>query len=616
MQTPLLLALSLTVVAIPARAGAPSPARVSADCGEEARAAGEGSCDGELLCAPAERVEIACELRQAIASRWVFRSVKPALLAAAGRPALDVERHLDGCVDAERAIAREDDPLRFYDRLRRCAAALEDGHLLPSVPGGLPTVALGVGLRLASDGAVHVASRAPGVVRWLESEGGVPDAGALLAPGTVVAAIDGAPVDDVLSGLARHVPAGSAAARRERAVDALTRRDFAHPRARDATLTLVTRGGLRDLKLRWWVSPDAERIAAARPWLRATGIGTTGLVDWRASPRTSAGDPAAGAARTDPAVAPADARLLVEYRGDAGQLAARLGEATAADGGRFCYAQLLTLHTDDLSAGGRRRPLVDVVAEHVAACRDRGLDLVLDLRENEGGWISHAAALARLVAPGGAPAARGALLFRANEHNERVFRARAPALAPLRPLWNGPRTEAEEVLDAIRAARAAGEELAPAFVDPPAAAAREGFDGRVVALVAPTCMSACERLAAMLREGGAVLVGGPTEGAGGSQQEAKGLPARWVDSSGRFALSIPTAAMGVLRGGAAADRTTSAARFFSDLALENRPVRPDVPYETTVEDLVGANEGWRAAAEAALRDPAPARLAGPSAPRA
>jgi hypothetical protein len=615
MQTPLLLALSLAATAITAPAAAPPPARAAADCAAEARAAGEGACDGELLCAPAERVEIACELRQAIEARWVFRTVKPALLAAAGGPALDVARHLDGCVDAERAIAREDDPLRFYDRLRRCTAGLEDGHLLPSVPGGLPTVALGVGLRLASDGAVRVASRAPGVVRWLETEGGAPDAGALLAPGTVVAAIDGAPVEDVLAGLARHLPAGSAAARRERAVDALTRRDFAHPRARDATLTVVTRGGRREVKLRWWVSPDAERIAAARPWLRATGITTTGLVDWRASPRTSAGDPAAGAARTDPAVSAADARLLVEYRGDAGQLAARLGEATAADGRRFCYAQLLTLHTDDLSAGGRRRPLVDVVAGHVAACRERGLDLVLDLRENEGGWISHAAALARLVAPAGAPAARGALLFRANEHNERVFRARAPALAPLRPLWNGPRTEAEEILDAIRAARAAGEELAPAFVDPPAAAG-QGFEGRVVALVAPTCMSACERLAAMLREGGAVLVGGPTEGAGGSQQEAKGLPARWVDSSGRFALSIPTAAMGVVRGGAAADRTTGAARFFSDLALENRPVQPDVPYDTALEDLVGGNQGWRAAAEAALRDPAPARLAGPSAPRA
>jgi C-terminal processing protease CtpA/Prc len=236
----------------------------------------------------------------------------------------------------------------------------------------------------------------------------------------------------------------------------------------------------------------------------------------------------------------------------------------------------------------------------VRTCDGRGLPLVLDLRQNEGGYIAHATALARLLARAGAEPPRGALLLRANEHNERVFRARAPALGAIRALWSGARTEVEEARDAIAGAREAGDEFTPAFVDPPPAARAPAFGGRVVALVAPTCMSACERLAAQLQGAGALLVGGATEGAGGSQQEAKGLPARWVDASGRLALSVPTAAMGVVRGDATG-RTVAPARFFSELALESRPVAPDVPYATTVEDLARANAGWRAAAEAALR---------------
>jgi hypothetical protein len=545
-------------------------------------------------------VEIACELRDVIQARYVFQAVKPALLAAGRTAPFDPRRHLDACVAGERAIAREEDPLRFYDRMRRCTAAFEDGHLILSVPGDLPPVALGVGLRLAGGGTVHVATRAPALVRWLEDEGGVPDAGALLAPGTEVLAIDGVPVRDALAELARHLPASSTAAGLERAVDALTQRDFAYPRAPVARLTVRSAGSRRELALPWWIAPGAERNPLVAAYLRRTPLRSGDLLRWSATPRWATRDPAAGPSRGDPILAPADAALLRDHTGDAGHVAARLGEGKASDGRPFCYAQLLTLHTQTLAApGAERRPLVATVAEFARGCGARGLDLVLDLRQNEGGYIAHSTALARALARPGAAAARGALLLRANDHNERVFRERAPGA--ISRLWNGKRSEVEELLAALVDARERGERFTPAFVDAAPAPDAAAFDGRVVALVAPTCMSACERLAALLQGAGAILVGGPTEGAGGSQQEAKGVAARWVDASGRLAVSVPTAAMGVVPAGAGASRTTSAERFFSDLALENRPVVPDVPHATTVDDLTGGNAGWRAAAERALR---------------
>jgi hypothetical protein len=169
------------------------------------------------------------------------------------------------------------------------------------------------------------------------------------------------------------------------------------------------------------------------------------------------------------------------------------------------------------------------------------------------------------------------------------------------------------VLDAIAAARQGGRALTPGFVAGPARAG--GFEGRVVALTSATCMSACDRLAALLKSSGrAVLVGSPTEGAGGSQQEAPGLSARWTDSSGLLSVAIPNAAFGVRRtpaglvvtaGSPPAPRAPGrleipAPVFFESFGIENHPVEPDVRYETKPEDLTGAGRGWLQQIDAVL----------------
>jgi hypothetical protein len=565
---------------------------------------------GAPLCAAPERVRIACELREVVEARYVFFEVKRRLLAEAGRDGFDARRHLDACVEAERAVVAEDQPLRFYDRMRRCTAAFEDGHLLLRVPGGAPQVALGVGLRLAADGKVYVASRAARLAALAERGATPPDAASLLSPGSEVVEVDGRPVREVLDGLAAFLPGGSPAARRERAVDALTRRDFAYPERPVASLTVSSAGETRHVELPWWIAPGAEKNDLARAYVRRTGIATTDLLDWREARASWGGEPSLGSGlrRGDTILPPSGMRRLQEYAGDGGLVAARLGETAPADADAqpFCYAQFVTFHTETLSAGGVSRPFLEVVEAFLRDCGARGLDLVLDLRQNEGGYISHSTALARMLLPREATSPGGALVLRATAFNERVYRERAPMIggAPRSP--PGRSSEPERVLASIREARRAGEEFTPAFVEAPLEPDPEvgGFEGGIVALVTPSCMSACERLAGLLRSGGrAVLVGEPTEGAGGSQQETKDLSARWTDRTGRLSLSIPNAAMGVLPAGDGA-RDASAERFFDLLAFENRPVVPHVRYATTLDDLLHGNRGWLEQVEAARALPA------------
>ncbi|BDG10192.1 S41 family peptidase [Anaeromyxobacter paludicola] len=609
----LLAALSASAAAPSAAPVPPAPAPVAAGpaaspCDGAWSLTDAPECGDAPLCGQRQRVELACQVRDALEKRYVFLPVKAQLLSRAGGPRFDARRALDACVEGERAVAREDDPTRFYDRMRQCVASFQDGHLELSAPARLPQVALGIGLRRV-EGRVYIANVERKLVAYLRTISAVRDLDELLAPGTEVLAVDGRPVGEVLGELARYIPASSDGARLERAVDALTRRDFDYPQRHAATLVLSLGGKRRTLELPWWASPDAESHVMTQAWIRRTGVATTELLDWRYDQGRNSWDRDAGSAqgwlRTDAILGARDAASLREYTDDAGRPAARLGEVVRRRDRAFCYAQLLTFHTENLSSAEGRQPFTAVLQGFLKQCKDKQLDLVLDLRQNGGGYISHSSALVAMLGEGQKAYPGGALLVRANTLNQLVYQQRAPMLGGL-PARTDDAFEPRRVAEAIGAARRAHQDYTPTLLEHPVHAdgVVGGYDGKVVALTAPTCMSACDRVAALLRASGrAVLVGEPTEGAGGSQQEAQNLAARWTDPEGLVAVSIPNAAMGV-QAGLPVDgvrRTDlAAAEFFSGLSFENRPVEPDVPYSPTLRDLAGHNRGWLERVEAVL----------------
>lgn len=598
--------LSFLLAATSGSPAAPaSPAAHADPCDRLSSMDDAPACGGQPLCSARQRVQLACEVRDALEKRYVFFPVKGEMLRGQGKE-FDSRRHLDACVEQERAIALEDDPLRFYDRMRRCTAAFADGHLLLSAPVRLPQVALGLGLRIV-EGRVYIANRQKKVVSHLKTVAGVRDMEDLVAVGNEVLAIDGHPVQDELRRLAQYLPASSDAARLERAVDALTRRDFAFPERRSCTLTVAVNGSRRDVELPWWLSPDAEGHLMAQAWLRRIGVATADLLTWRYDQAKDTWDQDLGSTegylRTEPILTPLDASSLREYTDDRDRPAVLLGEVVRRRDRAFCYLQILTFHTENLSGGGEgRQPFTAVIAAFVKQCKDKQLDLVLDLRQNEGGYLAHSSALLAALGEQRKAYPGGALLLRASTQNQLVYQQRSPT-ASSAPARTGDAFEPRHIAEAIGAAKRARVEFTPAFLEQPLKASDTvgGYQGRVVALVAPTCMSACDRIAALLKSSGrATLIGEPTEGAGGSQQEARNLAVRWTDPEGLLALAIPNAAMGVQHALPVTPGDRPADEFFQGLTFENRPVRPDVPYATRLDDLSHHNRGWLEAVDAAL----------------
>jgi peptidase S41-like protein len=604
-------ALALAPAAASAAAAAQRVHAPADPCDGVRSLAAEAQCSDGPLCSARERVQLACQVRDAMEKRYVFLGVKGRLLSDAS-PGFDARAHLDACVAAERAIPREDDPLRFYDRMRLCLAAYRDGHLMVGAPARLPQVALGVGLRLV-DGRVVIANHDRKVVSYLKTVSGLRDLDELLAVGNEVVEIDGRPIAEALADLTRYLPASSDAARRERAVDALTRRDFAFPERSAAALTVSVQGRPRTVELPWWVSREAEKHVMARAWLRRTGVASTELLSWRYDEAKDTWDRDAGGSRgylrTDTILPPRDAGALREYVDEGDHPAVRLGEVVRRRDRAFCYLQILTFQTETLGTREGRQPFPAVIDGFVRQCKEKDLDLVLDLRQNGGGYISHSTALVASLAGKQRSYPAGALLVRATTQNQLVFQQRMPALGAVPARNPDDDLDPAHVAEAIGAAQRARQEFTPALLEAPVRASETvgGYGGRVVALVSPTCTSACERAAGLLRAAGrATLVGAPTEGAGGSQQEAKNLPVRWADPDGLLWISIPNAAMGVqaaVEKAGDARRAVGADEFFAQMALENRPVQPDVPYETTLADVTGHNRGWLERAESVLFAP-------------
>lgn len=592
----------LTALALPLLVAALSASPADPCDPTSLREATDVACSSEPLCSRARRVRIACSVRDVMEKRYVFYPVKGKMLARDGAPEFDPRAHLNSCAAAERAIEREEQPLRFYDRMRRCTAAFEDGHLMIGPPERLPQVALGIGLRLVND-RVFVANRERRLLSHLKTVAGLPDLDEDLAIGNEVLEFDGLPVREYLAEVARHVPASSEPARLERAVDAATRRDFLFPSRRTATLVLNVAGTRRSVELPWWISPDAERHALTRGYLRATRLPTTELLSWRYTQARAAWDGGVGwiegHVRADTILSPPDSTSLREHVDEQNRPAVRMGEVVRRRDRAFCYLQILTFHTETLGSSEGRRPFVAVIEPFVKQCAAKDLDLVLDLRQNGGGYISHSDALFAMLAEPSRTYLGGALLLRASALNQLVYRLRSPEVNSGAAPPAGGGLDPRRIADAIETARRTEREYTPAFLERPlkASAGVLGFDGKVVALVSSGCTSACDRLARLLQASGrATLLGGATEGAGGSQQEAQSLPARWTDAEQLITLHVPNAAMGVQRPrpGTGAHRETEATteEFFEALSLENRPVTPTVQYSTQVEDLVGHNRGW------------------------
>lgn len=600
-----LLLLAFLLPLTPVDAVGPPPKAPVADPCRDYRGSEATTCDNPASCRRNERASLACEIRDHLLARYVLLDSKRRLL-----PSFDPVKHLNGCVQTEIDNEKENSFLAFSDRMRACIAAFKDTHLALRTQVPLPPVFVGIVLREIG-GKFYISSRTPSYLTYVRDANKIEKLDQILAVGTEVLKIDGQSPADLKKSLMPYIAASSVPYAEIEAVEAIFERDFKYPTKN--TVSIQVKGQARAIALPWWSPRGVTSHPAAKDYFRKLEITPSDRVtftydqhkhEWK---HTTPGRDGFGDLQV---ILPYHQALRLTTYDDARNKseAMRLGSGVLKGGKAFCYAQVMTFSPTKLVERGEtvEQDFIAVLREFVKKCKEDEVPFVLDLRANGGGNGTYPPEVLSLLTEKGKTYQSTAYAFRNNRHTAMLIADREnPRTVPAKVENDNARLFEGSTLPREELERARSKKhLHSRVIFMPSVEADsdvDGYDQKVVLLVGPRCISACDMTAALFkRSGRGKLVGAATNGTGAGYLSSEALSSEWRDSGGSFAIETPNFLFGVpltLPKGSVADFETEA----PSTLLENVPITVDTAHATSLSDVMNTTKSWMDAVAAALR---------------
>jgi hypothetical protein len=489
-----------------------------------------------------------CELRDAVVAQYSLFDLKAERIKNADGTPFDSLAHLNHCVAIEQAIPDDgDSDLRFIDRVSQCIAGFHDTHFWTSPPVAIPPVFAGIYIS-PINGKYYISKTISDLLNYEAITLADPDAQkelqAALAIGNEVTEVDGQKPADLAAHYKSYISGSSDAYVQSQAEEAIFYRNFDYPTQNYVAIkTTDTKGGTHALELPWWGGIGAHVRADANAYFAKLGIPLsdrvkvvvsemTGKPDWRSVSLQTTGYDNSKALYKD------EFNPLVEYLDDSGMPGLRVGEA-ATDGGKaFCYLELLTFETEKFKAAdGSTKSFGDALRDFISDCESKKLDLVIDLRSNPGGNGDFPDLLLSLISKPKTTLLAPVMDLRVTQDIGRLLASDnfQPDLAikDFGKVANNP-------LDEFERAAAAGESETNIIpnIPLPADPKSGGYDGNVIALVTPNCISACDMTAALLKKSGraAAIIGTQSNGTGAGFYSSDSLDSTFKDSNDELAV--------------------------------------------------------------------------------
>ncbi len=541
---------------------------------------------------PAMRARVVCDLKRALNQKYSLLHLKR------DRLGMDVIAHLDSCAATEMATA-DSRLYTFEDRLLQCLAPVRDSHLSLMAQTPRPLVVSGLFFRAV--GQQIVLAGYDKKIIALNEDGNLQ---ARLRPGAVVELIDGLPPEIWAQQLSTYIGASSEGALKHQAVRALGLRDFAYPSI--AALALRLSGDSSDIRVNWFVHPMAMRGDVRDYLFSQLGLRST---------------VALGLERRRPVDGfPADyvgydernslaSTIEQTYLADDGTLALQTGFIELA-GGPACYLKIVNSNTRKLKAvdrpGDTDRRIE--LQRFVRICRGGRFNMVVDLRRNFGGDFHIPLEDLALLLPPNSTVPSG---FRTGRNTQQLRRALdVYNLGPEFPLKDWKEFSQDRFFRSVIQAEQEGLEHIPAVSERNVQTKGPGYDGSMAVLISPQCFSGCEMMAQALKNRPrTTLIGTPTNGTGGMKLETGVDLINAVyrdDIYSTVMVRIPNAIFGIL------PTTVNDGRLlpFEQVerqVLENRPLRPDVIHELTLNDVLKNGADLKEVVGQALKNAGPER---------
>jgi len=571
----------------------PSPSFAASFC--SAVYANAGSDADEF--GPWQRARVLCDLRTALKAKYSLQEIKEEKMN------ISLERQLDGCIRREivsnlapKKYEGDYPILEFEDRVLRCLSAFWDTHLKMSSQTAKPQVYAGFSLARIGD-KFFISSVSKLIAEdWAKKQ---PAAAKLLQPGAEVVSVNGISPAKWVSDLSPYIAGSSKRFVAEEAAAAITLRNFAYPQVGTLEVGIAGRGKVR---IPWWMVGINQR-SATREFFKAAKISSAHNLSPGIELDMRDGADARG---YDHRLPLEEESKLTNFFDDKGSLGLRLGNFE--QGGRsYCYVQILTFATKRWrigNPGGRTVTFAAPFEQMAVSCEANKSPLILDLRSNAGGDSGNPAKVLAAFAEAGKSYPSALMSGLLTSHFQDVLAKYS--------LGDGFEIEGEEtpetlIYSAFKKAVEQEKDYLPFVASPNISTSlKEGaFGQKIVALVTPQCVSACDLMAGMLKiSGRAHLVGTFTNGTGGRFLEIGESPAAgWKDDLyGTISVRIPNSLHALLPR-LLRDKESGVFDFegHKGWVMENRPITAHTWYDTGLSDILGAGAGWREKAIQALQ---------------
>lgn len=574
-----------------------------------ARLAASGVTGAELLDADREmRVAVVTQLKSAIINHYANLDLKNVRIKTADGKPFDSVAHLDGCIDTETKTNDTSD-LHFIDRVRMCIAAFQDTHFAASARTPMAGVSVGFLVRKIGGKYIIVAIQKE-LLNYVAQISDDKELDKVIAIGNEVLEVDGQSPAKLAEHYQAYIGSSSPGHRTIAAETAIFARSFDYPTKKNVQVKIKSATQTYDYELPWWASLAARNRLDTSEYFKKVGIPVSdrvkmfldadGKVDWKTVQLNYK-----GYLDSNPLVPEDPFRPLVPFKSDSGAIGARLGTiVTTAQ--TFCYAQLLTFSSSRLTApDGTSLSFVDTMRKFVKSCKASGLNLVMDLRSNGGGNGSYPAQILSLLTPSGAKLANKVMSFRVNTTTARLMAG----------LMEHPEVAARDLgdvdvrfLEELKSAADLGLPMTNAIPERSGTIADAevgGYSGKIVVLVTPNCVSACDGMAAILkRSGRATVLGTHTNGTGAGFQGSENLDSGFIDTYDELSIKIPNYQFGYATKAFANLVSVPYASVADDYFTENRPTMADITVEATPDDVTGKKNSWLEAVVKELATPA------------
>ena len=281
---------------------------------------------------------------------------------------------------------------------------------------------------------------------------------------------------------------------------------------------------------------------------------------------------------------------LTEYADDEGAPGLRTGYYINK-GKTYGVLQILTFYTKNLKTPTVTLPFIEAIRNFVLEMKENELPLIIDMRVNGGGNGSFPSQVLSLLTEEGVVYPGATSGFRMTQYMRQV---QEPGLFQ-QVVGEDQSTglTMDQLKDLIDNTLANHLEYTPMFTTEviPFDSKVKGFNNKIVALVTADCISACDKMAFLLKSSKrATIIGTHSNGTGAGFLSTDELNTQWEDKLRVISTQVPNYLFGIPGGNF--DEVTFGDGSVSKLCSENRPTIADVQYSPTPVDVMRNSIGW------------------------